>query len=55
VKTAGHFPPADPRTWTGSFGLGVPGAMVSFKMFYLTAEGNERGSNKATVQRPYGT
>jgi len=49
------FSPADPRTWTGTFGLGVPGAMASFKMFSLTAEGNEHGSNKATVQRPYGT
>ncbi len=48
------FSPDDPREWTGTFGLGVPGAMVSYKMFAITAEGNERGSNTAVVQRPYG-
>lgn len=44
--------PDAPRTWTGNFGLGVPRAMAAFKVYLLTAEGNERGSNTVVIQRP---
>ena len=44
--------PSAPRTWAGDFGLAVPGAAATYKVYLLTAEGNERGSNAATVQRP---
>ena len=44
--------PAGPHTWTGPFGLDTPGTAVSFKVFTLTAEGNQRGSNEVTITRP---
>ncbi len=44
--------PSDPRTWTGSLGFLVPGSAASFKLYSLTAEGNERGSNAVTITRP---
>ncbi|MBC7980895.1 MAG: hypothetical protein H7Y36_10065 [Armatimonadetes bacterium] len=46
------FAPSDPRVWTGSFGLLVPGSAASFKLYSITAQGNERGSNAVTVVRP---
>jgi hypothetical protein len=46
------FAPDAPRTWTGTFGLGVPGAATTFKLYSITEEGNERGSNAVTVTRP---
>lgn len=42
----------DPRVWTGSFGLLVPGSAASFKIYTITAHGNERGSNAVTLTRP---
>lgn len=48
----GLFAPTDPRTWSGDFGLQVPGAAASFKIYSFTAEGHERGSNAVTVTRP---
>ena len=44
--------PSAPRVWTGSFGLLVPGSAASFKLYPITAEGNERGSNAVAVTRP---
>ena len=44
--------PAGPHTWTGPLGLDTPGTAVSFKVFTLTAEGNQRGSNEVTITRP---
>ncbi len=44
--------PSAPRVWTGSFGLLVPGSAASFKLYSITAEGNERGSNAVTITRP---
>ena len=44
--------PAGPHTWTGPLGLDTPGTTVSFKVFTLTAEGNQRGSNEVTITRP---
>jgi len=41
-----------PATWTGNWGLAAPGASASFKLYSLTAEGNERGSNPITITRP---
>ena len=35
-----------------SFGLTVPGAAATFKIYAMTATGNERGSNAVTVTRP---
>jgi hypothetical protein len=46
------FAPGDPRVWTGNFGLLVPGAAASYKLYSITADGNERGSNAVTVTRP---
>lgn len=46
------FSPSDPRVWTGSFGLLVPGSAASFKLYSITAGGNEHGSNAVTVNRP---
>ncbi|HVJ44789.1 MAG TPA: hypothetical protein VM511_00275, partial [Luteolibacter sp.] len=45
------FLPGDPREWTGTFGLLVPGAKVSFKMYAVSEEGNEHGSNPVTITR----
>lgn len=44
--------PSAPRAWAGDFGLGGPGAAASFKVYLLTAQGHERGSNAVTVERP---
>ena len=44
--------PGAPRTWTGTFGLGVPGAQASFRVYVLTDTGNERASNTLILQRP---
>lgn len=46
------FAPGDPRAWSGSFGLLVPGSSATFKIYSLTAGGHERGSNAVTVVRP---
>ena len=46
------FPAAGPHTWTGSFGLDLPGTAATFKLYALTAEGNEKGSNSVTLTRP---
>ncbi len=46
------FAPDAPRNWAGTFGLGVPGATATFKLYAITAEGNQRGSNPVTVTRP---
>ena len=40
------------RTWTGSFGLGVPGAQASFRVYVMTSTGNERASNTVSLERP---
>ena len=44
--------PAGPHTWTGPLGLDTPGTAASFKIFTLTAEDNQRGSNEVTITRP---
>ena len=46
------FLPAGPTIWTGPFGLTTPGTAASFKIFTLTAENNQRGSNEVTITRP---
>ncbi len=46
------LPATGPHTWTGPFGLDLPGTAVAFKVYTLTAEGNEKGSNAVTVERP---
>jgi hypothetical protein len=46
------FTPASPRTWSGTFGLQLPGTATTFKLDSITAEGRERGSNPITVTRP---
>ncbi len=46
------FAPGAPRLWSGTFGLLVPGGSASFKIYSITAEGNERGSNAVTITRP---
>jgi hypothetical protein len=46
------LPATGPHTWTGPFGLNAPGTAVAFKVYTLTAEGNEKGSNAAIVTRP---
>ena len=52
VTILATFVPSAPRLWTGSFGLLVPGSAATFKLYSITAEGNERGSNAVTVTRP---
>ncbi|HVJ45196.1 MAG TPA: hypothetical protein VM511_02345 [Luteolibacter sp.] len=47
-----RFSPSDPREWTGTFGLLVPGSAATFKVYSITPEGNEHGSNAVTVIRP---
>lgn len=44
--------PDAPATWSGTWGLLAPGAAASFKVYCITPEGNERGSNAVTVERP---
>lgn len=44
---AGTTPPA----WSGLWGLAAPGTATTFKLYSLTAEGNEHGSNAVTVTR----
>lgn len=46
------FPAGVPPQWAGTFGLQVPGATATFKLYTLTATGRERGSNPVTVTRP---
>lgn len=46
------LPPDSPPTWTGTYGLLVPGSATAFKLYTLTATGRERGSNEVTVTRP---
>ena len=48
----GDFPAAGPSTWTGAFGLGLPGTAATFKLFALTGDDNEKGSNPVTLTRP---
>ena len=48
----GNFSTSDAREWKGNFGLLVPGSSASFKLYSLTAEGHEKGSNPVTVTRP---
>lgn len=47
-----NIPAGAPRTWTGTFGLGVPGAAASFRIHVMTSTGNERASNTVVLQRP---
>ena len=44
---AGTTPPA----WSGLWGLAAPGTAATFKLYSITAEGNEHGSNAVTVTR----
>lgn len=44
---AGTTPPA----WSGLWGLAAPGTATTFKLYSLTAEGNEHGSNAVTITR----
>lgn len=44
---AGTTPPA----WSGLWGLAAPGTATTFKLYSITAEGNEHGSNAVTVTR----
>ncbi|MES2441076.1 MAG: hypothetical protein V4584_18585 [Verrucomicrobiota bacterium] len=46
------IPATGPHTWTGPFGLGAPGTAAAFKLYSITEEGNEKGSNAVTVERP---
>lgn len=48
------FPAHGPFGWTGIFsqGLGMPGSSATFKIFAITSEGSEKGSNAVIVSRP---
>lgn len=46
------YPPSGPHGWTGTFGLGIPGSSTAFKIFSITSEGSEKGSNAVSVSRP---
>lgn len=48
------FPAHGPFAWSGAFlqGLGQPGSAATFKIFAITAEGSEKGSNAVIVTRP---
>ena len=47
----GTFAPDDPRTFSTSYGFTTPGTAVSFKIYSMTAEGNERGSEAVAVTK----
>ena len=49
---ADFAPDTAPRETLQTFGLAIPGAAASFKMYALTAEGNQKGSNEVSVERP---
>ncbi len=46
------FPVSGTHTWSGTFGPNTPGTATAFKIFAITAEGNEKGSNLITVTHP---
>ena len=46
------YPASGPHGWTGTFGLGSPGSATAFKIFSITSDGSEKGSNAVTVSRP---
>ena len=47
------FPPgATPSETLQSFGLAIEGASANFKLYSLTADGNQKGSNAVTIERP---
>jgi hypothetical protein len=46
------FPATGPHAWTGTFALATPGSAAAFRIFSITAEGNEKGSNAVTITRP---
>lgn len=50
----GSVDPAAAREFVTSTGLSDPGNVVSFKVYVITATGNEKGSNTVTVTRPAG-
>ena len=44
--------PTDPREFLINAGLTEPGNMATFKVYVITATGNEKGSNSTTITRP---
>jgi len=47
------FPPGTtPRETLQAFGLAIEGASASFNLYSLTADGNQKGSNAVTIERP---
>lgn len=42
---------AGAATWTRSLDLSLLGTAATFKLYSLTAEGNEKGSNPVTLTR----
>jgi hypothetical protein len=46
------YPASGPHGWTGTFGLGSPGSATAFKIFSITSDGSEKGSNAVTISRP---
>lgn len=48
----GNVPPAGPREFLTDSGLAASGDTASFKVYVITADGNERGSNTVTITRP---
>ncbi|MEY3895191.1 MAG: hypothetical protein RLZZ214_710 [Verrucomicrobiota bacterium] len=46
------YPASGPHGWTGTFGLGSPGSATAFKIFSITSDGSEKGSNAVRISRP---
>lgn len=47
------IPASGPRAYSTGYALLAPGTAASFKIYAITTEGNERGSNPVTVTRPF--
>lgn len=42
----------DATEWSGDWGLTVPGAIASFKVYAMTTTGNENGGKAVKIVRP---
>lgn len=48
----GRLAPTAPCEFLTDSGLTAPGNVASFKVYVLTATGNEKGSNTVVITRP---
>jgi hypothetical protein len=48
----GNIDVGDPLTFNVTTGLGVPGSVISVKLYAMTADGHEAGSGPVVIERP---